>query len=844
MDSHWNDAEAAKFGGELALRAYTSRLLGAEKSLVLYGGGNTSVKIDELLYVKGTGSDLAHIGESGFAPLNLDCVRRLLERETLDNTNMMQALDACLARRPAPRPSIETLLHAALPFKYVEHTHAYSVLAVANVEDNERIVAGLYGELAPLVPYRHSGVELARKCEETLRLYGTSSTIGLILAFHGVIAFGNSARESYRNMIRLVTMAEDYLKAAGAWDIAATDVPAARDRDALAQLRMRASRVAGFPLVMRNMNDAISLAFARRPDLDRVSQQGPATPQHAIYTKRVPQLGRDVETFARHYGEYLGKNLGAAAQGRIDTAPRIVLDPELGICALGINADYAKRAAEVYRRDIEVISRASAHDAYRCAPEREIARAELEYGGFEAALRARAGSDKPLLGQIALVTTGAAHEDPALASRLATQGAAVVVADTSSAEAVLDQVCAEFGGLDLVYTTSAENVWREIAADLLRHSPVGGRIVTLGDKAVPPGPVSATRSAHTPSAFATLRWHHDALEMLDQRALPGQCVYLSFESAHTVADAIRNMVVRGAPAIGCAAAYGVALEALRLRHESQAVFDAGLERAFQVLAHSRPTAVNLFWALNRMRARLAALRGSGPERTAAALLAEAHLIHEEDIVLNRLLGQHGSALLHDGARVLTHCNAGALATAGHGTALGVIRSAIEAGKKISVIADETRPFLQGARLTAWELQQDSIPVTLIADNAAGLLMSRGEIDAVIVGADRVAANGDVANKIGTYGVAVLARRHAIPFYVACPLSTVDLSIASGQDIPIEERGAEEVTGHGGLRWAPEGVNVRNPVFDVTPAELVSALITERGIITAPDREKIAQLFRG
>jgi methylthioribose-1-phosphate isomerase len=303
------------------------------------------------------------------------------------------------------------------------------------------------------------------------------------------------------------------------------------------------------------------------------------------------------------------------------------------------------------------------------------------------------------------------------------------------------------------------------------------------------------------------------------------------------------MVVRGAPAIGCAAAYGVALDALRLQHEAQTAFDSGLARAFETLALSRPTAVNLFWALARMQAKLAASHGTGAARTAKALLAEAHEMLEEDVRLNRQMGQHGSALLEDGSRVLTHCNAGALATAGHGTALGVIRSAVESGKRISVIADETRPFLQGARLTAWELMQDDIPVTLIADNAAGLLMHRGEIDAVIVGADRVAANGDVANKIGTYSVAVLARRHAIPFYVACPLSTIDLDMASGAGIPIEERAPDEVTGYRDQRWAPAGVKVSNPVFDVTPAELVSGLITERGVVLAPDREKIAQLFR-
>jgi methylthioribose-1-phosphate isomerase len=301
------------------------------------------------------------------------------------------------------------------------------------------------------------------------------------------------------------------------------------------------------------------------------------------------------------------------------------------------------------------------------------------------------------------------------------------------------------------------------------------------------------------------------------------------------------MVVRGAPAIGCAAAYGVALEAL-LRCDAPGMdFAAAMERAFDVLAASRPTAVNLFWALRRMRARWQSLALQPAAAQAHALLAEAHEIRAEDIRVNRAMGEHGAALLADAARVLTHCNAGALATAGHGTALGVIRSAVAAGKRISVIADETRPFLQGARLTAWEMVQEGIPVTLITDNMAGFLMSRGQIDAVIVGADRVAANGDVANKIGTYMVAVLAHRHGIPFYVACPLSSIDMSIADGAAIPIEERPHEEVTGFRDCQWAADGVSVRNPAFDVTPAELVTALITERGVVHQPNRERLARL---
>ena len=343
-------------------------------------------------------------------------------------------------------------------------------------------------------------------------------------------------------------------------------------------------------------------------------------------------------------------------------------------------------------------------------------------------------------------------------------------------------------------------------------------------------------------SVATLRWRDGRLEMIDQRVLPAQFEYLAYRSADETAEGIRSMVVRGAPAIGCAAAYGVALEALRLRNTSVAEFSAGMEKAFEVLAASRPTAVNLFWALKRMRARWESLGGRAVGEIANTLLAEAHEILAEDIRINRAMGAFGAALLSDGARVLTHCNAGALATAGHGTALGVIRSAVEAGKRISVIADETRPFLQGARLTAWEMVQENIPVTLITDNMAGHMMSLGEVDAVVVGTDRVAANGDVANKIGTYMVAVLARRHNIPFYVACPLSTIDLSIPDGSAIPIEERAVEEVTGFRDCQWAAQGVSVRNPAFDVTPAELVTGLITEIGVVHQPNRDKLEALF--
>ena len=339
----------------------------------------------------------------------------------------------------------------------------------------------------------------------------------------------------------------------------------------------------------------------------------------------------------------------------------------------------------------------------------------------------------------------------------------------------------------------------------------------------------------------TLRWREGRLELIDQRLLPARFEYLSCTSAAEVADAIRSMVVRGAPAIGCAAAFGLALEARKRQDRPPREFGAAMETAFKLLAESRPTAVNLFWALERMRPVLVA--NQGDPKSAAAKLAEAALaLFAADVETNRAIGRAGAALVPDGARVLTHCNTGALATAGHGTALGVIRSARDQGKHLSVVASETRPYLQGARLTAWELIQEKIPVTLITDSMAGHLMSLGRIDLVIVGADRIAANGDVANKIGTYTLAVLAERHGVPFYVAAPLSTIDVAVADGTSIPIEERGAAEVTGYAGVRWAPEGVAVANPAFDITPAALVSALFTEKGVVERPDAAKIRALF--
>ncbi|MEP7362910.1 MAG: S-methyl-5-thioribose-1-phosphate isomerase, partial [Acidobacteriota bacterium] len=327
----------------------------------------------------------------------------------------------------------------------------------------------------------------------------------------------------------------------------------------------------------------------------------------------------------------------------------------------------------------------------------------------------------------------------------------------------------------------------------------------------------------------TIQWTPAGVVMIDQTKLPREVVYVTCRNYEEVAVAIVDMIIRGAPAIGVAAAMGVAIG---VQQADPAAMDAEMERICTRLAGTRPTAVNLFWAIDRMKKLYASLRGKPVEEIRAALVAEAQLIKEEDIEINRAMGGHGAPLVPDGKTVLTHCNAGALATAGYGTALGVIRAAIESGKKIDVFADETRPFLQGARLTAWELQQDGIPTTLITDNMAGYFMRLGRIGCVVVGADRIAGNGDVANKVGTYSVAVLAKENNVPFYVAAPISTLDLTLTSGDQIPIEQRAAKEVTEVFGVRVAPEGIAVQNPAFDVTPAKYVTAIITERGVARA------------
>jgi len=339
----------------------------------------------------------------------------------------------------------------------------------------------------------------------------------------------------------------------------------------------------------------------------------------------------------------------------------------------------------------------------------------------------------------------------------------------------------------------------------------------------------------------TLEWAESGVVFIDQTKLPTEEVYVTCTTHQQVADVICNMVVRGAPAIGVAAAMGIALGVKNSKAENVADLKKEFDQICEVIRQTRPTAVNLFWAIRRMTEKFESLRTRPIAQIQQAIIEEAQRMHAEDIAANQAMGRHGATLMPASGGVLTHCNAGALATAGYGTALGVIRAAIEQGKKIHVYADETRPFLQGSRLTAWELMKDGIPTTVISDNMAGVMMQQGKIGAIVVGADRIAANGDVANKIGTYTVAVLAKEHGIPFYVAAPISTVDLATPDGSKIPIEQRNAREITHIAGKQMTPDGVQIENPAFDVTPARYVAAIITERGIARAPYEESLSEL---
>ena len=342
--------------------------------------------------------------------------------------------------------------------------------------------------------------------------------------------------------------------------------------------------------------------------------------------------------------------------------------------------------------------------------------------------------------------------------------------------------------------------------------------------------------------FKTIEWKGDRARLLDQRRLPLEVRYFDCRDASSVAQAIRNMAIRGAPAIGVAAAMGIALAAKKIRLSQPEAFRRNLEGVCQEMKQTRPTAVNLFWAVNRMKRLLDQVHSYGVKRMKEMLEEEALRIFKQDLEINQKIGENGKTLVKDGDGVLTHCNAGGLATAGFGTAVGVIRAAWAEGKRFRVFVDETRPLLQGSRLTAWELAQEKIPTTVLTDNMAGWLMKKGQIHLVLVGADRIALNGDTANKIGTYGLAILSKWHHIPFYVAAPTSTLDLSLASGKDIPIEERSPEEVTHWGGKRITPKGIKAFNPAFDVTPHSLIQGIVTEKGIVREPFHKNLKKMF--
>jgi len=508
MQSLWNDAEAVRCTGDLELRAYSSRLLGREPALVLYGGGNTSVKAslatpfgveEEVLYVKGSGTDLAVAETADFTPVRLREVERLIELTDLDNQGLMDAVGTCVARTGYPKPSIETLLHAVLPFKYVEHTHADSVLAITNTEHGERTAGQLFGELAPLVPFHQSGFALARACHEVFRSRATSATIGLILLHHGLFAFGRSARESYENMLRLVTLAEDYLKRRRAWDLPRDESAGSWTPIEIAKLRRAVSESAGFPLLLQLQDGPEMRAFARRRDVAEICAQGPATPQHAVFAKRVPLLGRDVGTYAARYRSYVaahrpGESLQALS---LDGAPRVIVDADLGVWTAGINAHFATVTGRIFRHDVEIMTRAAAHDRYAGLQAESILDAEVHYGGFEQRVRARASQQSSLLGAVCLVAARPGAMTDALASAMASQGAAVAVlgplnaANGPEAEdilvledaepaAALRQLVARVGGLDIVVVQPGFEAWLRASLELLSASPFGARIVAIG----------------------------------------------------------------------------------------------------------------------------------------------------------------------------------------------------------------------------------------------------------------------------------------------------------------------------------------------------------------------------
>jgi len=579
MQSLWNDEEAAGFKGEIAQRVYTSRLLGREKSLVVHGGGNTSVKLretnlvgddEDILYVKGSGWDLESIEEAGFSPVRMSHLLKLAQLETLSDPQMVNELATHMTRAGAPAPSVETMLHALLPHKYVDHTHSDAVLAVTDTADGEKRIAEIYGDKVVIIPYVMPGFDLARLCAERFPKHAGKHTIGMVLLKHGVFSFGADAKQSYERMIALVDMAERYLQRHNAWHLkpAATATAGQPQRQEIAMLRQQVSRAAGNPLVLTTHQDGRTLSFVRREDVATVSQQGPVTPDHVIRTKRVPLLGRDVEGFARSYRQYFERHAPHAKEPKtiLDPAPRVVLDPALGMCTLGRSAKDAAIVADLYQHTMDVIERATLLGGFAALPERDIF--DVEYWDLEQAKLRKAGRPPLFAGEVALVTGAASGIGKACVDALLARGAAVVGLDvderiealhvrndflgihcdvTSQQQlvAALEATARAYGGLDILVLNAGifaagaaiaaldDEAWRKVMSvnldanlmvlrechPLLKLAPRGGRVAVIGSKNVPaPGPgagaYSASKAALTQIArVAALEWGSDNIRI-------------------------------------------------------------------------------------------------------------------------------------------------------------------------------------------------------------------------------------------------------------------------------------------------------------------------------------------
>jgi rhamnose utilization protein RhaD (predicted bifunctional aldolase and dehydrogenase)/NAD(P)-dependent dehydrogenase (short-subunit alcohol dehydrogenase family) len=578
MHSLWDDKEAAQCRSELELRVYTSRLLGRDKTLVLHGGGNTSVKVvqknlfgedENVLYIKGSGWDLETIEPAGFAPVQLDYLQRLARLDALSDTQMVNQLATHMLRSSAPAPSVETILHASLPYKFVDHTHADAVLAVTNAPDGERRIREIYGDAVVLIPYVMPGFDLAQLCAKEYPRQAGANTIGMVLMNHGIFSFGDSAKQSYERMIALVGRAEDYLKARKAWDIPVSAVTPVRiDVLQQAQLRRKLSDAAGAPMIMATHADDETLAFAQRDDLIALSQQGPVTPDHIIRTKRVPMLGEDVDAYARDYKAYFEWHAAQAKEPKtmLDPAPRMVLDPEFGLAAAGRSAKDADIVAELYRHSMQVMQRSQALGGYRALPQRDLF--EVEYWDLEQAKLRKGGTPPLFTGEIALVTGAASGIGKACVAALLARGAAVIgldvnpavealyrrkdflglrcdLTDEAAIKFALERAVIAYGGLDMLVLNAgifaasrkiselATAEWRKVMAinldanlyllrachPLLKLAPKGGRVVVIGSKNVPaPGPGAAAYSASKAALnqlarVAALEWGADGIRI-------------------------------------------------------------------------------------------------------------------------------------------------------------------------------------------------------------------------------------------------------------------------------------------------------------------------------------------